>query len=132
MKKVTADIIVVSAGTAGLAAAITGAESGAKVIAFEKLGHTGGSGNMAAGLFAGLCYATKETCMLAFACLLLALGLTLLAGLAKSRPPLSKPDKRIRIAHILAALAVVRQHSGRHLVASPGKDYACLSRPAMF
>jgi fumarate reductase flavoprotein subunit len=43
MKKVKADIVVVSAGTAGLSAAVAAAEGGAKVIAFEKAGHTGGT-----------------------------------------------------------------------------------------
>jgi len=52
MKDLNADIIIVAAGTAGLAAAVTAAEGGAKVIVFEKSGHTGGAANMAAGLFA--------------------------------------------------------------------------------
>jgi len=52
MKKLEADIIVISAGTAGLAAALTAAENGAKVLVFEKLGHSGGTANMANGLFA--------------------------------------------------------------------------------
>jgi fumarate reductase flavoprotein subunit len=50
MKKVEADIIVVAAGAAGLAASIAAAESGAKVLAFEKASTTGGTGNMGMGL----------------------------------------------------------------------------------
>lgn len=46
MKTLEADVIVVSAGTAGLAAAVTAAEGGARVIVFEKLAHTGGTGNV--------------------------------------------------------------------------------------
>jgi fumarate reductase flavoprotein subunit len=52
MTELECDVIVISAGTAGLAAAIAAAESGARVIAFEKSGTTGGTGNMASGLFA--------------------------------------------------------------------------------
>ncbi len=52
MKEVNADIVVVSAGTAGLAASVTAAERGAKVIAFEKAATTGGTGNMGMGPFA--------------------------------------------------------------------------------
>ena len=36
MKKLEADVIIVAAGPSGLAAAITAAEKGARVIAFEK------------------------------------------------------------------------------------------------
>jgi fumarate reductase flavoprotein subunit len=50
MKKLEADIIVVAAGAAGLAASIAAAESGAKVIAFEKASTTGGTGSMGMGL----------------------------------------------------------------------------------
>jgi fumarate reductase flavoprotein subunit len=50
MKKLETDIIVVAAGAAGLAAAIAAAESGAKVVAFEKASTTGGTGNMGMGL----------------------------------------------------------------------------------
>lgn len=49
MNKMEADIIIVSAGTAGLAAAIAAAEKGAKVIALEKASTTGGTGSMAMG-----------------------------------------------------------------------------------
>jgi fumarate reductase flavoprotein subunit len=50
MKKLETDIIVVAAGAAGLAAAIAAAESGDKVIAFEKASTTGGTGSMGMGL----------------------------------------------------------------------------------
>ncbi len=49
MKKMNADVIVVAAGLSGLAAAITAAEKGATVIAFEKMGTTGGAANMGMG-----------------------------------------------------------------------------------
>ncbi|MBW2065121.1 MAG: FAD-dependent oxidoreductase [Deltaproteobacteria bacterium] len=49
MKKLSTDIIVVSAGVAGLAAAIAAAEKGARVIGFEKASTTGGTGNMGMG-----------------------------------------------------------------------------------
>lgn len=49
MKKMDADIIVVAAGLSGLAAAITAAEKGASVIAFEKANTTGGAANMGMG-----------------------------------------------------------------------------------
>jgi len=52
MKTQKADIVIAAAGTAGLAAAVKAAEQGKKVIVFEKSGHTGGSANLAAGLFA--------------------------------------------------------------------------------
>jgi len=52
MKELNADVIVVSAGTAGLAAAVTAAEGGAKVVAFEKSGRTGGTAIMGSGIFA--------------------------------------------------------------------------------
>jgi fumarate reductase flavoprotein subunit len=52
MKKLATDIVVISAGTAGLAATVTAAEAGAKVIAFEKMGHTGGTANMGSAIFA--------------------------------------------------------------------------------
>lgn len=52
MKHVESDIIVVAAGTAGMAAAVTAAESGASVIVFEKAATVGGAGNMARGPFA--------------------------------------------------------------------------------
>ncbi|MFC1863233.1 FAD-dependent oxidoreductase [Thermodesulfobacteriota bacterium] len=49
MKKLESDIIVVAAGPAGLAAAISAAERGASVIVFEKGSTTGGTGNMGMG-----------------------------------------------------------------------------------
>ena len=52
MKQVDADVVVIAAGTAGLPAAVTAAEGGAKVIVFEKASTTGGAGNMAFGPFA--------------------------------------------------------------------------------
>jgi fumarate reductase flavoprotein subunit len=51
MKKLNADIVILSAGTAGLAAAVTAAEGGASVIAFEKSSHTGGTALRANQLF---------------------------------------------------------------------------------
>ena len=52
MKQLEADVVIVSAGTAGLAAAISAAEGGARVIALEKASTTGGTGSMAMGPFA--------------------------------------------------------------------------------
>jgi fumarate reductase flavoprotein subunit len=52
MKELNTGVIVVGAGSAGLAAAIAAAEGGAKVIACEKSSTTGGAGNMAMGPFA--------------------------------------------------------------------------------
>ena len=52
MKQVEADVAIISAGTAGLAAAITAAESGARVIAFEKSSRTGGTAVKEDGCFA--------------------------------------------------------------------------------
>jgi succinate dehydrogenase/fumarate reductase flavoprotein subunit len=49
MSKLEADVIVVAAGPAGLAAAISVARAGAKAIAFEKGSTTGGAGNMGMG-----------------------------------------------------------------------------------
>ncbi len=49
MKQMEADIAIIAAGTAGLAAAVTAAEAGAKVISFEKAQSTGGTGNMGMG-----------------------------------------------------------------------------------
>ena len=49
MKKLETDIIVVAAGPAGLAAAISAAEKGASVTVFEKGATTGGTGNMGMG-----------------------------------------------------------------------------------
>jgi fumarate reductase flavoprotein subunit len=49
MDNLEKDIIVVAAGPAGLAAAISAAEEGASVIVFEKGATTGGTGNMGMG-----------------------------------------------------------------------------------
>jgi len=46
MNQMQADIVIVSAGTAGLAAAVAAAEKGADVLVFEKRGVTGGTGNV--------------------------------------------------------------------------------------
>jgi len=51
MSNMQADVIVIAAGAAGLAAAVAAAQSGAKVIAFEKGATTGGAANMGMGLF---------------------------------------------------------------------------------
>jgi fumarate reductase flavoprotein subunit len=51
MKQYQSDIAVLSAGTAGLAAAVTAAEGGASVIALEKTSHTGGTALRANQLF---------------------------------------------------------------------------------
>lgn len=52
MEQFSADVAVISAGTGGLSAAVTAAQGGAGVIIFEKQGFTGGTGNMANGMFA--------------------------------------------------------------------------------
>ena len=52
MRKLEADVIVVAAGPAGLAATIAAAENGLKVLTFEKSNTTGGAGNMGMGPFA--------------------------------------------------------------------------------
>jgi len=52
LKQLETDVVVVAAGTAGLAATVAAAESGAKVITFEKAATVGGAGNMARGPFA--------------------------------------------------------------------------------
>ncbi|MBP1626940.1 MAG: succinate dehydrogenase/fumarate reductase, flavoprotein subunit [Holophagaceae bacterium] len=49
MKQLETDVIVVAAGLSGLAAAISAAENGAQVIAFEKASTTGGAANMGMG-----------------------------------------------------------------------------------
>lgn len=51
MRQLQSDIVVLSAGTAGLAAAVTAAEGGASVIAIEKASHTGGTALRANQLF---------------------------------------------------------------------------------
>ena len=51
MRQLQSDIVVLSAGTAGLAAAVTAAEGGASVIAVEKASHTGGTALRANQLF---------------------------------------------------------------------------------
>jgi fumarate reductase flavoprotein subunit len=51
MRQLQSDIVVLSAGTAGLAAAVTAAEGGASVIALEKTSHTGGTALRANQLF---------------------------------------------------------------------------------
>ncbi|WHH57803.1 FAD-dependent oxidoreductase [Petroclostridium sp. X23] len=50
MRQLEADVIVVAGGAAGLAAAISAAEQGARVMVFEKANTTGGCANMAMGL----------------------------------------------------------------------------------
>jgi fumarate reductase flavoprotein subunit len=52
LKQIQTDLAIVSAGTAGLAAAVAAAEKGIKVAAFEKAATTGGTGNMGMGPFA--------------------------------------------------------------------------------
>ena len=52
MKQVETDVVVIAAGSAGLAAAVAAAEGGAGVIAFEKASNTGGTGSMGGGPFA--------------------------------------------------------------------------------
>ncbi|MCI9150287.1 MAG: FAD-dependent oxidoreductase [Lachnospiraceae bacterium] len=49
MKKMEADVVVVAAGPAGLAAAITAGENDLKAIVFEKANTTGGAANMGMG-----------------------------------------------------------------------------------
>lgn len=60
MKGTEADVLVVGAGTAGLAAAVAAAERRAKVIALEKAATVGGAGNMARGPFAVESYLQKQ------------------------------------------------------------------------
>jgi fumarate reductase flavoprotein subunit len=52
MKEIVTDVAIISAGTAGLTAAVAAAEGGAKVVALEKSNHTGGTAIMGNGLFA--------------------------------------------------------------------------------
>lgn len=49
MEKLESDVIIVAAGPAGLAASISAAEAGKKVLTFEKANTTGGTGNMGMG-----------------------------------------------------------------------------------
>ena len=49
MKKMEADVIIVAAGPAGLAAAVTAGENDLKSIVFEKANTTGGAANMGMG-----------------------------------------------------------------------------------
>ena len=51
MNNLEADVVVIAAGAAGLAAAIAAAENSAKVIVFEKASTTGGTGSMGMGPF---------------------------------------------------------------------------------
>ena len=51
MKTLETDVIVVAAGPAGLAAAVSAAENGAEVIVFEKGSAVGGTANMGMGPF---------------------------------------------------------------------------------
>lgn len=51
MSKLEADVAVIATGPAGLTAAISAAQGGAKVIAFEKGSTTGGTANMGMGPF---------------------------------------------------------------------------------
>lgn len=50
--KKNADVVVVGGGVAGLSAAVSAAEEGAKVILLEKMPMLGGTGNFAEGIFA--------------------------------------------------------------------------------
>lgn len=52
MGDLKADIVVIGAGGAGLAAALTAVEGGATVIIFEKVRFPGGTSNLAGGVFA--------------------------------------------------------------------------------
>lgn len=49
MKEITCDVVVIAAGPAGLAAAISAAESDMSVVVFEKSMNTGGAANMGMG-----------------------------------------------------------------------------------
>jgi fumarate reductase flavoprotein subunit len=51
MKRIEADIVVLSAGTAGLPAAVTAAEAGTRVIVLERTGRTGGTANLGNDIF---------------------------------------------------------------------------------
>jgi len=49
---VETDVVVIGSGATGMAAALTAAEGGAKVVLLEKMGHTGGTSNFPEGMFA--------------------------------------------------------------------------------
>ncbi len=49
MKQLETDVVVVAAGLSGLAAAVSAAENGARVICLEKASNTGGAANMGMG-----------------------------------------------------------------------------------
>jgi len=51
MQQYNTDVVVLSAGTAGLPAAVTAAENGARVIVLEKTGRTGGTANRGNDIF---------------------------------------------------------------------------------
>ena len=51
-ESVSADVVVIGSGAAGMAAGLTAAEGGAKVVVAEKAPHHGGTSNFAQGLFA--------------------------------------------------------------------------------
>lgn len=51
-KRLEGDIIIIGAGGAGLPAAVTAAEAGARVLLFEKMSSPGGSASYAEGMFA--------------------------------------------------------------------------------
>ncbi len=49
MKQLETDVVVIAAGLSGLAAAVSAAENGARVICLEKASNTGGAANMGMG-----------------------------------------------------------------------------------
>jgi len=51
-RRITTDIVVIGGGSTGMAAALAGAQGGAKVVVLEKNPYLGGSSNFAEGLFA--------------------------------------------------------------------------------
>jgi uncharacterized protein (TIGR03663 family) len=64
-----------------------------------------------AGVFAGLCHATKETCLIAFCSMLIALLLTLLVRYRNPPGGVNMPGK-IRAAHLVAAAVLAICVSG--------------------
>lgn len=52
MKQFETNVVIIGAGTSGLAASVAAAEQGARVIVVEKAATTGGTGNMGMGAFA--------------------------------------------------------------------------------